>query len=192
MKAIKLKIGLAIYSIFALTACDGESSEAKRLGFSSVDEMKEIHANGWHTKKRYEEDTASSLGYSSVSEFKSAELKIKKQKEFEENWKEKGTHRVMVTCFGPFYTLAENAMLMLMRFGPESFANTVNNNAFSRACILGDPSVSYKKWDEYNERVKILGIKEDAIFWYALVVDKKSSNVAIGVGGMTIYSPASE
>lgn len=57
MKKIKfLKNGLSVISLALLTACGGESDEAKKLGFSSADEMKEIHAQGWHTKEQYERE----------------------------------------------------------------------------------------------------------------------------------------
>lgn len=46
--------------------------EAQRLGFTSVQEMKEIHSKGWHTKERYEEDLAKQQGYSSASEMRAA------------------------------------------------------------------------------------------------------------------------
>ena len=69
-----IKIYFAVILLALLAACGGESGEAKKLGFASVDEMKEIHAQGWHTKYQYEEDFAKKNGYSSVSEWRSAEL----------------------------------------------------------------------------------------------------------------------
>lgn len=183
-----LKTYFSAILLALLTACSGESGEAKKLGFASVDEMKEVHAQGWHTKDRYEEDFAKKNGYSSVAEWRSAELKIKKQKEFEENWKNKGTHFVLVNCSPPAYMLAENAMLMLMRFGERSFTDTLNNDAFSRFCVnLNNSGGGYKTWDKYNERVKILGIKNNIIYWYAVVIDKQGPNIAVGVGGVTVY-----
>jgi len=64
-------------SAFANTA-DIERLEAQRLGFTSVQEMKEIHSKGWHTKERYEEDLSKQRGYSSASEMRAA---LGKQKE---------------------------------------------------------------------------------------------------------------
>lgn len=46
---------IAIFAV-ALFGCGGEADEAKKLGFASVDEMKEIHAKGWHTKQQYDAD----------------------------------------------------------------------------------------------------------------------------------------
>jgi hypothetical protein len=46
---------IALFAV-VLFGCGGESDEAKKLGFASVDEMKEAHAKGWHTKQKYEED----------------------------------------------------------------------------------------------------------------------------------------
>lgn len=51
-----LKICSSVILLVLLTACSGESDEAKKLGFASIDEMKEIHAQGWHTKNRFEGD----------------------------------------------------------------------------------------------------------------------------------------
>jgi hypothetical protein len=41
---------------FVLFGCSGEADEAKKLGFGSVDEMKEAHAKGWHTQQQYYKD----------------------------------------------------------------------------------------------------------------------------------------
>lgn len=51
-----LKIITSFALMTLLYGCSGEADEAKKLGFSSVEEMKEIHAKGWHTKEKYEED----------------------------------------------------------------------------------------------------------------------------------------
>lgn len=41
----------------ALVGCGSrEADEAKKLGFVNVDEMKALHAKGWHTKQQYEKD----------------------------------------------------------------------------------------------------------------------------------------
>lgn len=39
-----------------LGGCNGQLEQARELGFSSVEEMKSVHAKGWHTKSRYESD----------------------------------------------------------------------------------------------------------------------------------------
>ena len=57
-----------------------EDDEAKALGFNNVNEMKEIHARGWHTKVQYDEDRAKAAGFSSVAEMKIAE-EAKRQEE---------------------------------------------------------------------------------------------------------------
>lgn len=43
-------------AIALLFGCSGEADEAKKLGFSSVDEMKEVQSKGWHTQQKYFED----------------------------------------------------------------------------------------------------------------------------------------
>ena len=58
---------------FALLGC-GEDEEAKKLGFSSVSEMKEIQAKGWHTIQRYDEDRAKASGFASFADMKADEL----------------------------------------------------------------------------------------------------------------------
>ena len=40
----------------ALGGCSSEVDEAKRLGFSNVEEMTKIQAQGWHTKTQYDQD----------------------------------------------------------------------------------------------------------------------------------------
>jgi len=42
------------------TNAEAERSEANRLGFGSVQEMKEIHSRGWHTKERFLKDNPNS------------------------------------------------------------------------------------------------------------------------------------
>jgi len=42
-----------------LFGCNEEANEAKKLGFSSVVEMKEAQTKGWHTQKKYYEDNPS-------------------------------------------------------------------------------------------------------------------------------------
>ena len=66
---------IALAMLMVLSGCSGEADEAKKLGFSSVEEMKEIHAKGWHTKERYEADSAKSAGFTSVAEWKISEKK---------------------------------------------------------------------------------------------------------------------
>ena len=39
-----------------LFGCNSESDEAKKLGFSNVDEMMEAHSKGWHTQQQYYKD----------------------------------------------------------------------------------------------------------------------------------------
>jgi hypothetical protein len=40
----------------AILGCNAEDQEAHKLGFESVEQMKQVHAKGWHTRKKYEED----------------------------------------------------------------------------------------------------------------------------------------
>lgn len=86
------------FSVFAFMACSayaGETEEAKKLGFDSVEEMRQIHAKGWHTKERYEidqaimrakeeEDAARRQGFPSAAEMKAAKLIEQKMKKEEE------------------------------------------------------------------------------------------------------------
>ena len=71
-------IALSIFALCFIAACSGDSNEAKKLGFASVAEMKEIHAKGWHTKQKYDEDMrakASKLGFSDVGAMEAAAQK---------------------------------------------------------------------------------------------------------------------
>lgn len=83
---------IALAMLVVLNGCSGEADEAKKLGFASVEEMKEIHAKGWHTKQRHvedeakrrakereQEDEAKRQGYKSVAEAR--EAMIEKEKE---------------------------------------------------------------------------------------------------------------
>jgi hypothetical protein len=75
-----IKLAAAIILTVLISACGGgEADEAKKLGFASVDEMKDIHAKGWHTKARYEEDEAKRQGFSSVAEMRAAIAKKKEE-----------------------------------------------------------------------------------------------------------------
>ncbi|WP_143541653.1 hypothetical protein [Rhodoferax fermentans] len=47
---------LAVITALVLLGCSGEADEAQKLGFSSVPEMKEVQAKGWHTQQKYYED----------------------------------------------------------------------------------------------------------------------------------------
>lgn len=69
---MKTLIKFVIYTtlITTLFGC-GEEDEAKKLGFSSVVEMNDIHAKGWHTKAKYDADSkeqkeAEKLGFSNA------------------------------------------------------------------------------------------------------------------------------
>ncbi len=54
---IRKTIFVLVASAFALNGCgNGEADEAKKLGFSSVEEMKEAHSKGWHTQQQYYKD----------------------------------------------------------------------------------------------------------------------------------------
>jgi hypothetical protein len=57
MRTVIKLLPLAI--TLALSGCSGESEEAKKLGFSNAEEMKQIHLKGWHTKDKYISDTQS-------------------------------------------------------------------------------------------------------------------------------------
>jgi hypothetical protein len=72
-----IKLAAAIILTVLISACGGgEADEAKKLGFASVDEMKDIHAKGWHTKARYDEDSYRELGFNNVVEMKNAETRF--------------------------------------------------------------------------------------------------------------------
>lgn len=73
-----LKLAIVSIAVLALFGC-GEEDEAKKLGFSSVTEMKEIQAKGWHTMQRYDEDRAKASGFASVADMKAAEATKKEQ-----------------------------------------------------------------------------------------------------------------
>lgn len=80
----KTKLGYMIVSLLALSlisGCSGESQEAKNLGFNSVDEMKEIHLKGWHSKNQYNEDLAKKRGFTSVDEMFAADEREKQRLE---------------------------------------------------------------------------------------------------------------
>jgi hypothetical protein len=49
----KLCIAVLMATLFG---CGSEADEAKKLGFASVDEMKEAHTKGWHTQQKYYAD----------------------------------------------------------------------------------------------------------------------------------------
>lgn len=73
-------IAMALFAVLLL-GCGREADEAKKLGFASVEEMKEIQAKGWHTKEKFEEDAdAKRKGYASGTEMKKA-LAMKKAEE---------------------------------------------------------------------------------------------------------------
>ncbi len=55
-KTINPKFVVSLVAILSLFGCSGEADESKRLGFASVDEMKQAHANGWHTQQQYYKD----------------------------------------------------------------------------------------------------------------------------------------
>jgi flagellar biosynthesis GTPase FlhF len=80
-KISRKTIAMTIFAVL-LFGCGREADEAKKLGFASVDEMKEAHTKGWHTKEKFEEDAdAKRKGYASGTEMKKA---IAKKKEDEE------------------------------------------------------------------------------------------------------------
>jgi hypothetical protein len=73
-----LKVVSVVLAIFVIVGIANyfTHQEAHRLGFSTRAEMNSIHAQGWHTKSRYEEDMALKGGYKSVAEWKAAEEKM--------------------------------------------------------------------------------------------------------------------
>lgn len=74
-KFVQMTVSLLV-CVF-ITGCSGESQEAKNLGFDSLEEMKDIHKQGWHTKNQYNEDTARINGFSNYAEMKAFEEKKK-------------------------------------------------------------------------------------------------------------------
>lgn len=67
-----IKNALAVMVVSILFGCNGEADEAKKLGFTNVDEMRNIQAKGWHSKERFDEDEAKLAGYNSVVDMKNA------------------------------------------------------------------------------------------------------------------------
>ncbi len=62
-------VSLAVIILFGCAQDD----EAKALGFSDLDEMKDIHSKGWHTKSQYNEDRAKAEGFASWADMVKAE-----------------------------------------------------------------------------------------------------------------------
>ena len=56
MSKFRSKAVVIAILVAGLFGCGGEADEAKKLGFASVEEMKEVQAKGWHTKQKYVED----------------------------------------------------------------------------------------------------------------------------------------
>lgn len=178
------KFVFACISFAVLSACNSKDEEAKKLGFSSAEEMNEIHAQGWHTKNRYEEDTAKRYGYSSVSEWKTAEEKIKIQQDFEKNWKENGKHIVAVGCVAPGHKYAEPAIKSLLDYDQETFKYTVKIG-YSEFCVANPISFKGVKWPfKEGHAIKVIGKKDHKIYWYT---EGSDGNVYAGLGGYTTY-----
>ena len=72
MKNFKINFTVLCIFLLAFSGCDNKSTEATKLGFSSVQEMEEIHSKGWHTKAQYEDDAAKKLGFNSAAEMLSS------------------------------------------------------------------------------------------------------------------------
>lgn len=81
MQFVSLCRVLVISFAMTIVGCSGQTDEAKKLGFSSLEEMKEIHGKGWHTKDRFEEDLAKQQGYSSAAIMRATLEKNKKNDE---------------------------------------------------------------------------------------------------------------
>ncbi|MFW9621182.1 MAG: hypothetical protein ACMV16_03360, partial [Macromonas sp.] len=147
----------------------------------------------WHTKNRYEEDTAKKYGYSSVSEWKTAEENKRKQEIFEKEWKIKGTHFLMITCVAYGYHLAESAMTISMQsrgsFAPEKVELLSQRNPYDTFCSFAPSHIigGGKTWIHDNAKIKILDRIGDQVFWYAEYPSKKSIEEFIGMSGYTIY-----
>jgi hypothetical protein len=77
-KNMKL-IFTCLFTCFLLLGCSNEEDEAKKLGFSNVEEMKKFHSEGWHSKERYNEDLAKSKGFKSFQEMVIAEEQEKQR-----------------------------------------------------------------------------------------------------------------
>lgn len=180
-----IQVYLSMMSLLVLTACGGESGEAKKLGFASVDEMKELHAQGWHTKERYEEDAAKKLGYLSAAEWRAAEIKIKKEKEFERNWKTKGRYVVAVGCLTPNHRLAETAMMTLMLSGEDAFKRLIKSTWAGQNIVCASYPASFKGVKlNFDGPVKVLGRKGNIVYWYMETADEGGSGA---LGGYTTY-----
>jgi hypothetical protein len=69
MYLLKIKIALILIVFSFLTGCldNGATDEARKLGFSNVDEMNEIQAKGWHSKKKYIEDEIKRVDFETSS-----------------------------------------------------------------------------------------------------------------------------
>jgi hypothetical protein len=81
MKIFNINFTVLCIFLLALSGCDNKSTEATKLGFSSVQEMEEIHSKGWHTKAQYDNDAAKKLGFNSAAEMKVALEKQRVEKE---------------------------------------------------------------------------------------------------------------
>ena len=81
MTILKKKFTFLCIFLLVISGCDNKSTEATKLGFSSVQEMEEIHSKGWHTKAQYEDDAAKKLGFNSAAEMKIALEKQRVEKE---------------------------------------------------------------------------------------------------------------
>jgi hypothetical protein len=92
-----IKIALVSVSMIIFVGC-AEDDEAKELGFNNANEMKEIHAKGWHTKQRYNEDRAKAAGFSSVAEMKNAEEAKRKEEEVRRKEQELAAQRESETA----------------------------------------------------------------------------------------------
>ena len=68
-KTIQILI-IGVITALILTACGQANEDAKKQGFASADEMKEIQAKGFKSKEEF----AKSLGFDSVDEMKEAAM----------------------------------------------------------------------------------------------------------------------
>lgn len=147
---------LLMVFIVSATGCENQAQEeASRLGFSNIDEMKKIQAEGWHTKLRYEIDKkneadlqAKKRGFDNADDEKNIRSKgFKTKKEYNNFQEEQRKKEMMMNDPYPFY------IYISCRAGrlPAPLVNCIHDfkyNTNSKIEIKND--TSYEVYDIYN------------------------------------------
>jgi hypothetical protein len=144
---------LAMVLMFAISGCDNKSSEAKKLGFSSVQEMEEIHSKGWHTKSQYEEDSARQLGYKSAADMKIALAREKQEKERLENEAKLAEQKRKEMAGQCQYNLA--SVMYDYAFNGSRISGAVEEIGFYLAAAKMVEKMELDKEKQINERTQI-------------------------------------